>query len=37
MGKDSDLLQAVKDQDVGSLHRILVKNRGSKSSKYYYV
>ena len=35
MGKDSDLLQVVKDQDVGALHRMLVKNRGSKTSKYF--
>ncbi len=34
MGKDSDILQVVKDQDVESLHRMLVKNRTSKSSEY---
>ncbi len=34
MGKDQDLLQAVKEQDVFSLQRILAKNRAAKSSKY---
>ena len=32
MGKDQDLLQAVKDQDIHTLHKIL-KNR-TKTSEY---
>lgn len=30
MGKEQDLLQAVKDQDVGSVEKLLVKHHGSK-------
>ena len=33
MGKDQDLLQAVRDQDIHTLHKIL-KNR-VKSSRYH--
>ena len=33
MGKDHELLQAVKDQDFNTLQKILNKNKVSKSSK----
>lgn len=33
MGKEQDLLQAVKDQDVGSVEKLLVKHHGSKSNQ----
>ena len=33
MGKDNELLQAVKDQDIVTLHKLLHKLRGSKSSE----
>lgn len=37
MGKEQDLLQAVKDQDAGSVEKLLVKHHGSKSNQILLI
>jgi len=34
MGKDVDLMQAVRNQDYVAVQKLLAKHRGSKSSKF---
>ena len=34
MGKDQDLIQAVKDQDLVTVQKILIKSRMKQSSKF---
>jgi len=34
MGKDIDVMQAVRDEDLSMLQKLLDRNRSQKSSKY---